>query len=306
MADEIYSSSAWGSGVCDNEINWGKVYKDYAGCEDASFSYGASSYCTTDSNPTPTITGDAGGTFSATPVGMTINSSTGRITLSSTTPQAYTVKYLLSGGTFATQTVTVNSCFVNAYSMLFDGIDDYVNTANIIGGTASISASFWCKTTQSAPLLPKYPIGLYGAASLTHSIGHTGQAWTGGIRYAKVGSTYGTVQLNDGDWHHLVWTREMPSGDVKVYVDGNTTPDVTGTYTGTYGIANAPAVTIGAIPNSLGVYVYHFEGHVDEVAYWNSVLSTAAVTEIYNSGAPNDLSSLSNAVAPTAWYRMGD
>ena len=32
MANEIYSRSWWGSGVCDNTVNWGLVYKPYAGC----------------------------------------------------------------------------------------------------------------------------------------------------------------------------------------------------------------------------------------------------------------------------------
>jgi len=32
MANEIYSKSWWGSGVCDNTVNWGLVYKPYAGC----------------------------------------------------------------------------------------------------------------------------------------------------------------------------------------------------------------------------------------------------------------------------------
>jgi hypothetical protein len=32
MANEIYSSSYWGKGVCNNTIDWGVVYKDYAGC----------------------------------------------------------------------------------------------------------------------------------------------------------------------------------------------------------------------------------------------------------------------------------
>ena len=35
MADEIYSSSYWGNGVCDNDIGWGGVYKDVAGCTPA-------------------------------------------------------------------------------------------------------------------------------------------------------------------------------------------------------------------------------------------------------------------------------
>ena len=32
MANEIYSNSWWGSGVCDNTVGWGLVYKTYAGC----------------------------------------------------------------------------------------------------------------------------------------------------------------------------------------------------------------------------------------------------------------------------------
>ena len=47
-------------------------------------------------------------------------------------------------------------------------------------------------------------------------------------------------------------------------------------------------------------------GSIDEVAIWNSALSSDAVTEIWNSGVPNDLDSLSNASSPTVWYRMGE
>jgi hypothetical protein len=32
MANEIYLKSWWGRGVCDNSVNWGLVYKEYAGC----------------------------------------------------------------------------------------------------------------------------------------------------------------------------------------------------------------------------------------------------------------------------------
>jgi hypothetical protein len=35
MANEIYNSSYWGNGVCDNTIDWGVVYKDFAGCTPA-------------------------------------------------------------------------------------------------------------------------------------------------------------------------------------------------------------------------------------------------------------------------------
>ena len=32
MANEIYSKSWWGRGVCDNTVGWGLVYKPYASC----------------------------------------------------------------------------------------------------------------------------------------------------------------------------------------------------------------------------------------------------------------------------------
>ena len=45
----------------------------------------------------------------------------------------------------------------------------------------------------------------------------------------------------------------------------------------------------------------YFPGLIDEVAIWNSDQS-ANVSAIYNSGTPDDLTSLS----PVHWWRMGD
>ena len=55
---------------------------------------------------------------------------------------------------------------------------------------------------------------------------------------------------------------------------------------------------IGA-STSGGVYS---NGAIDEVAIFSTELSASDVTSIYNSGVPNDLSSLS----PISWWRMGD
>ena len=41
---------------------------------------------------------------------------------------------------------------------------------------------------------------------------------------------------------------------------------------------------------------------IDEVSFFNSALSASNVADIYNSGVPNDISSLS----PVGWWRMGD
>jgi gliding motility-associated-like protein len=66
--------------------------------DDVSFTYDSASYSKSCSDPTPTITGISGGTFTASPAGLTfINTSTGEIDLSSTSAGTYTVSYTTSG-----------------------------------------------------------------------------------------------------------------------------------------------------------------------------------------------------------------
>lgn len=103
------------SGSCPNSSNANITVNQ---SQDASFNYGAASYCTNDSDPTPTITGDGGGTFSST-AGLSINGATGAIDVSASTPGVYTVTYTNSGVCPSNTGVgvTISSCVVvpNAY-----------------------------------------------------------------------------------------------------------------------------------------------------------------------------------------------
>jgi gliding motility-associated-like protein len=72
----------------------------------ATFNYSALSYCQSGVNPTPTITGTPGGTFSSTG-GLSINAATGAINLLSSTLGTYTVTYSTSGACPATSTAAV-------------------------------------------------------------------------------------------------------------------------------------------------------------------------------------------------------
>ncbi|WP_109301776.1 T9SS type A sorting domain-containing protein [Aquimarina sp. AU474] len=64
--------------------------------DDPNFNYDATSYCTSDTNPTPTITGTVGGTFSST-TGLSIDPATGTIDITNSTPGSYTVTYTTTG-----------------------------------------------------------------------------------------------------------------------------------------------------------------------------------------------------------------
>jgi hypothetical protein len=91
---------------------------------------------------------------------------------------------------------------------------------------------------------------------------------------------------------------------IKFYIDG-VDKSSSMTYTGT--IPSSLSANIGKFFIGYGTaYNKYFSGNLDEVSIWNTALSSDAVTEIYNSGAPNDLTSLTNASNTNlkAWYKF--
>ncbi len=75
--------------------------------DDASFLYSSATYCTSGTNQTPVITGLPGGTFSSTPIGLSLNPTTGMITLSTSALGVYTVFYTTNGACPNTSTITM-------------------------------------------------------------------------------------------------------------------------------------------------------------------------------------------------------
>lgn len=61
-------------------------------CPVATLAYGAANYCPTDPNPTPSLTGPTGGTFTA-PAGLRLDAATGAIDVAASSPGAYAVTY---------------------------------------------------------------------------------------------------------------------------------------------------------------------------------------------------------------------
>ena len=99
---DVYSFS-----VVDNNGCPITVSGVYSGAEQASISYPRTTYCDSENNPSPTINGVAGGTFSSTP-GLSINPTTGVIDLSNSTPGTYTITYQTpSPDCFATTTFDI-------------------------------------------------------------------------------------------------------------------------------------------------------------------------------------------------------
>ena len=124
--------------------------------DDPSFSYDAAAYCIDDSDPTPTITGLAGGTFSS-GAGLSINASTGAIDVSASTPGTYTITYTTAGSCPNSSSVSVTVNAVDDASFSYDAaaycIDDSDPTPTITGlaaGTFSSGAGLSINTSSGA------------------------------------------------------------------------------------------------------------------------------------------------------------
>ena len=284
--------------------------------DNAGFSYSASSYEPTDADPTPTITGLTGGTFSAgsglvfVDSGTNTGSSTGEIDLSASTVASYTITYdtTSSGSSVcpntSTQTVEIAvSGIANNYSMNFDSASsDYINVGNItaLNNLSAISTSIWLKTSNVSTA----PIILNGGSSITNRFYL--QLLTNGttIRYVIGSSVIDTSVSNvaDGNWHHIATTQNGTSLDI--YLDG--AKQNTSTIT-----VVSPSTNIGD-NFKIGRYFLsaanYFDGQIDEVGIWNTALTSTQVAEIYNGTGTNTTKDLTTVSGSNLiyWNRMGD
>lgn len=194
---------------------------------------------------------------------------------------------------------SATSSFSNTKSIELDGIDDFVlisNNANI-DFTSAFSYSVWFKTTDTTSAMAltsnatKFLVQLYSPTTRIRC-----QIFDGSSSVKNV--DINASGYNDGNWHHIAFTTDAltTTNGIKVYYDGVLTSQGTQSNSGIRSTVNN--WQIGKHSTSS----WFLNGYIDEVALFNSELSATDVTNIYNSGVPNDISSLS----PISWWRCGD
>jgi hypothetical protein len=194
----------------------------------------------------------------------------------------------------------------NQYSVDLDGTNNYID----VGGSYDLGTfSAWFKpdstltATSSAAAMASFTgVNPYGSAAVLSVGGHISGAisneiialYTGDYWHAYTSAT-DTINTN---WHHvaLLWT----GSTYDIYLDGSSVKNASGTFGGSLGNVKIPIsdLSIGRRNNNTSF----FPGLVDEVAIWSTELSASDITDIYNSGVPTDISSLS----PAGWWRMGE
>ena len=286
--------------------------------DNAAFAYSASSYEPTDADPTPTITGLTGGTFSSTSglvfvdSGTNTGSSTGQIDLSASTIASYTITYdtTSSGSSVcpntSTQTVEIAlATLSNNKSIVFDGVDDYIDAGtDSISGALSLQGnftiSFWFyegSFSNGIHVISRENTSSYGwrvqfdAANIALRANSTTQA-----------TKYQTPVPSTNQWHHLVFTYDGGTHPL-CYIDGQSVTLTQGFSTWFAPPNNSYNFRIGKADGFSG-----FSGSIDEVAIWNTALTSTQVSEIYSATGTNVTERLSDIESSNLklWYRMGD
>ncbi len=176
----------------------------------------------------------------------------------------------------ATITGTINT------AMQFDGIDDYINASTIpeMQGASTLSLAAWLRRTATGDYVHfGSENGINGGVSVGYS---------GGTLYFSSyigGWAYGTYNLNDTNWHHVVMLYDgngaTDTDKIKGYIDG---VEVNLSYTGTIPTTtyNNPAHTM-----KIGQFTsYDTDGDIDDVRIYDRPLSAAEITALYNLGTP--------------------
>ena len=174
----------------------------------------------------------------------------------------------------------------------FDGSSNVTTSGNT--GTDNVTFASWIRTTETyVYTLSQCAFGSRNAGSGdNYTLGRLGSEFgTPNDTVVRVFNTLGSTKLNDGNWHHIAYTYDYTSKEVKAYVDGNSTPEVTASlagYSTTFGIH------IGY--NGSG---FNFKGDVSNCLYYNKILTGAEVTTLYNNGTPE----ISPSHSPTGWWK---
>ena len=284
--------------------------------DNAGFSYSASSYEPTDADPTPTITGLTGGTFSAgsglvfVDSGTNTGSSTGEIDLSASTVASYTITYdtTSSGSSVcpntSTQTVEIAVAGIaNNFSMSFDGTNDFIDVGSFSLNANAGTVSAWIKSSNTSDfqmIIGKFVSGSRQVQFRTETNGKIRLILYKSSTVNSLLDSTGTVL--DGNWHHVAFTYN--SSGINLYIDGSASGSNTTNITPVQ--ASTDNFMIGA--RKISTPEKFFNGSIDEVAVWNTALTSTQVSEIYSATGTNLTKDLTTVSGSNLVYfnRMGD
>ena len=189
----------------------------------------------------------------------------------------------------------------NTHSVDFDGTDD---TITIPQGTFDLGSgnwtlSMWVRPTNISATSQTLLL-IEGNSGVTERLGFFLRSGSFLVSdWFNTNITYSTT-INNSTWYHLLVVKNgNGTTDIHIYFNGTKVVEGSHPFSNSYGTDSRDA-TLG--DTGVSGSSFPFEGQIDEFGFWKSALSASDISLIYNSGIPNDISSLN----PVGWWRMGD
>lgn len=180
----------------------------------------------------------------------------------------------------------------------FNGSSDSLNVWDEIVDPGSIffdfKSSFSIELWMKSDATPSNVMVLVGRDMIRKGVANVTQYWLGVLPNGTVGLYYqdysGTNKINfssdpadvtvlDGSWHHIVNTYDATANAMKLYIDNALVGEGTQNFVDFGGFTE---LNIGHLNTSLDKFWY--EGMIDELAFYNTALSSTEVTSNYTAG----------------------
>jgi len=204
----------------------------------------------------------------------------------------------------------------NILSLEFDG-GDRLDTTYSMSSVQSFTTMFWMKSTDTSNTICMVAdndrtTGAEGNLQILRL--SSGTDFYMGFTDTNGTWNYKTTVTNfnslcDGDWHHvaIVFDSTGTYTNVTVYKDGSQAVSEDATtangWANNYKVAgdSQGGFTFGGRYSSYGEL--HYTGKMDQMAFFESALTSTNISDIYNSGNGGDLLTL--GFSPSAYYRVG-
>ncbi|MFC1620993.1 DUF2341 domain-containing protein, partial [Candidatus Omnitrophota bacterium] len=162
----------------------------------------------------------------------------------------------------------------------FDGVDDYVTTADITVESTDLTFSIWLKADTLA--------SDQGALFTKNSDDIMFETFTDGSLHFSINSTQGSPEkltaantILTGNWYHVAAVYDYDNDDATIYVNGSPVANSQGDETLNKIPNSAPAIEIGA--RSGGPWD-PFDGILDDARIYNIELTASQVKALYEAG----------------------
>jgi hypothetical protein len=152
----------------------------------------------------------------------------------------------------------------------------------------------WFKADVTSGDDGMFEIGAFAGAYGEINVGVLGD----NLRFKLNGGGWArSVAFTDTGWNHVAVVYATGSeADSKMYLNGIAVGSTTGTF------PSSSDMDFAGLKTVIGAYYsssYPFNGNIDEVAIWDSALTSAQVNDIYNGGVPAAL-----ADSPVGWWKF--